>query len=159
MCAQDVGLVISQAMAVDRGIGGARIEVTGFHLRDLAPGCHRGRGQVLPCAAVIGCFLNQSIIGSDPDGFCVKRRRTEGVDHTEAILHRLIDIRRRDGVEVFWNFRVHARQIGADLFPGLAAVARAKDELVGVIERLICRRKDLWKSPGLAVGIVGIRRR
>ena len=36
----DVRLVIGDAMAIDRGVGGLGIEVAGFDLRDLAPRRH-----------------------------------------------------------------------------------------------------------------------
>ena len=155
----DVRLVVGEAMAIDRGVGGLRIEMAGFDLRNLAPRRHRRRRDVVPVLAVVAGDVDQAIVGAHPDGCGLQRRRADGVDHAEAIRHRLVDIFGSDGIEVRGHRRVQARQIGADLFPGLAAIARAHDELIGVIERFIGRREDLRQRPGLAVGIVGIGRR
>ncbi len=51
------------------------------------------------------------------------------------------------------------RQVGTDFFPGPAAIPRAHDELIGVIERFIGQGKDLWQRPSLAIWIVGIEGR
>ena len=102
--------------------------------------------------------MDQAVVGSRPHRGRLERRRADAVDHAEPVRHRLVDIFRRDRVQVRRHRRVQPCQVRADLLPGLPAVARAHHELVGIVQRLIRLRKYLRQRPGLAVGIVGIRR-
>ena len=97
--AVDVGLVVGDAMAVDGGIGGFDVEVAGLDLRDLAPGGHGGRRDVVPVLAVVASDVDEAVVGADPDGCGAERRRADGVDDAEAVGHRLVDVLRGDGVE------------------------------------------------------------
>jgi hypothetical protein len=68
----------------------------------------------------------------------------------------LVDVFGGDRVECLRDFGVKGGRVGADLLPGAAAIARAEDELVGVVESFVGERKDLGKGPGFTVGIVRV---
>ncbi len=80
------------------------------------------RRDVVPVRAAVGGQPDQSVVGARPDAVDVDRRRRERVDHAA-----LLRLRRRLGVEDA-NRRRHverlARQVGADLLPAVAAIAR-----------------------------------
>src|ERR1035438_9074755 len=155
----DMRLVIGNAMAIHRRVGSDGIEMAGFDPGNLAPRRHGRRRDVGPRLAIVAGDVDQAIVGAHPDGSGLERRGADGIDHAEAVGHRLVDVLGRDGVERGGHSRVEAREVGADLFPGAAAVARAHDELIGVVERFIGRGEDLGKRPRFAVGIVGFGRR
>ena len=149
----DVGAPVGEAVAIDGGVGGFGVEVAGLNAGDLAPRRHRWRGHIVPMRAVVAGDVDEAVVGAGPDGLRVQRRWAERIDHAEAIGHLLVDVLGRDGIEIRGHGRVDAREVGADLFPGLAAVAGAEDELVGVVERVIGLGEDLGQRPRAAIGI------
>ena len=63
----DIGHIVGEAMAIDRRIGGLRIEMAGFDLRNLAPRGHRRRSHIVPVLPVVASDMNQTIVGAHPD--------------------------------------------------------------------------------------------
>jgi hypothetical protein len=124
-------------MPIDRCVRRFGVKMAGFDLRDLAPGGHGRWGDVTPGLAIVAGDVDQAVVGSGPDGGSAQRRGSDGVDDAEAIGHLLVNIPGGDGVEVCGHFRPQAGKIGADFFPGAAAVPGTHDELIGVVERLI----------------------
>ena len=157
--AVDIGLVIGQTMAVHRRIRGLRIEVAGFDLRHLAPRGHRRRSHIVPGLAVVARHVDQAVVGAHPDRGGLERRRSDGVDHAEAVDHRFVDILGGKRVERDRHVRLQACQVGADFFPGAAAVARAEDELIGVVHGFVRQREDLRQRPRFAIQVVLVGRR
>ena len=151
----DVGFGIVDAVTNDGGVGGLAIEVTGFNLRDFAPGGHLGGGGIGPVFAVVGGDLDEAVVGADPDHGGCDGRGADGVDDAEAVGHLLIDVFGGDGIEVGRKLGFDAGEVGRDFLPGFAAIAGAKDELVGVVEGFVGGREDLGEGPGFAIGIVG----
>src|SRR6202789_4184586 len=107
-------------------------------------------------SAIVTSDVDEAIVCTHPNSFRIQRRGANGVNHAKAVGHRLVDVFRRNWIEVLWHLGMEARKIRADLLPGLAAVAAAEDELIGVIESLVGQRKDLGQRPGLAIGVAGI---
>ena len=56
-------------------------------------------------SAVIPGYMNQPVIGANPNGAGVKRRWTYGVHHAESIGHGLIDVLGGDRVQSLAGFR------------------------------------------------------
>src|SRR6185312_11457171 len=120
-----------------------RVEMPGFDLGNLAPGGERRRRDVVPPCAVVGGDVNKAVVGACPYCLSIERRRADGIDNTEAMRHRLIDIFRGDRIEGCGQGRIDAREVRADLFPCPYTIAAAEDKLIGVVEGLVGRRKNL----------------
>ena len=106
----DVGRVVGEAMAIDGGVGGFGIEVAGLDLRDLAPGGHRRRGDVVPVLAVVAGDVDEAVVGADPNGIGVERRGADGVDDAEAVGHGLVNVLGGNGIEGRGDVGMEARR-------------------------------------------------
>ena len=150
----DVRPVVGQAVAIDRGIRRLHIEVSRLDLRHLAPGGHRRRSDIVPVPAVVAGLHESDRHRCPPKpswrravtGRCVyttPKRSVIGWSISFAVI----------ASSVFGTSGFTRVQVWTDLHPGLAAVARAEHELIGVIERFVGRREDLRQGPGLAIRI------
>ena len=113
--------------------------MAGLDLRDLAPRGHRRRRYIVPIGAVVARDMDEAVVGAHPNGLCIERRWADGVDHAEAVRHWLVDVFGGDRIECLRHLGMQAREIGADLHPCFAAIARAEDKLIGIVERVVGR--------------------
>src|SRR5205814_10543980 len=106
-----------------------RVEASGLSPRDLVPRRDGWRRHVRPRLSAVGAKMNQTVIGAAPDSIHLERRRRDGVNDAAPV-----DLAGRI-VFVFSNARrqlvLRSRQIGADLFPMIAAVARLPECISG----------------------------
>ena len=156
--AEDVRALVVEAMAVDRGVGGVRIEVRRLDDADLRPGLEESRRDVLPVRAFVGRAPDEPVVGAGPDQPVLQRRRSDVIDHA-APRPLLRSVVRRRRVERCRNAGIVARQVGADGLPRPAFVRRPPDPLVAEIERVLAPAPGQRQRPFAAVFVGESERR
>src|SRR5882672_5377523 len=96
----------------------------GIHLREFAPRGDFGRSDVLPALATVAGYVNQAVVGADPDQVDIFRRRRDRINYSAVLSFR------RVGVDKLAESRRHARtftgQVRTDLVPTISTVARCE---------------------------------
>src|SRR6185437_15261850 len=86
----DVRVQIVEPETIHCRIDRLVIEVRRIELRDLAPRCDAGRRHVAPRLSAIARYLNQAVVGTDPDDVRVAVGRSDTVDDTAMMAVRWI---------------------------------------------------------------------
>ena len=87
--------------------------------------------------------MNQTVIGSAPDAVRFERRWRDGINHAATI--RLLSRFRFVFSDARGQVVLRPRQIGANLFPVNALIARSPERVSGEKKQMrIDRRKDNW---------------
>src|SRR6185312_16301178 len=90
VCAVDVRMEVIEPETIDCGVHCLIIEVRRIELRDLAPWRDAGRCHVAPRLSAVACYVNQAVVGADPDDVRVAVRRSDTVDDTAMMAVRRI---------------------------------------------------------------------
>src|SRR6201982_509516 len=115
--------------------------MSGFDERNLLPSRNAWRCHVVPCLSSIDSQMNQAVIGSAPDAVRIERRRRNSVNHaaSSGLLGRV-------GLvfsDAHRQIVPRSRQIRADFFPVIAAVACLPERVSSEEKQMrIERRKD-----------------
>src|SRR5262249_36150874 len=139
--AVDVWPEIVEPEAIDRGVGGRRVEVRGLDERHFAPGGQLRRRDVLPAFASVPGEVYQTVVGARPNRFGILERGGKRVN--DAAVLALFRIRAGGNGEVGRYGRAPPRQIGAEP-PALPAGRLPLEKNVGgeVQRTRLERRKD-----------------
>src|SRR6185312_7675828 len=100
------------------------------------------------------------VIGAHPDGIGQYGRGSNGVNHaparSEAALG-IVGVGSRRGIQIGRHARIVTRQVGTDFLPGVAAVHRLEQELVGEVECVLVGHGEGHRQrPGVAEVLAGI---
>src|SRR5215472_16278646 len=151
MSAVNVGPLIIQADAVDRGIGGLFVKAPGVELGDLAPRGHVRRSDIRPVFAAVAGDMNQAVVRARPYRVHIYIRGSYSIDDP-ATLRFFGQLGFAVNADTRRNLMVLAGKVGTDDLPGVTAARSFEQDVAGEIEDMrVDRGEEQRLSPQEAV--------
>ena len=141
----DVGLHVASGVAIKSRVRNGGIEMTGLDRGD--PCVWRQTGNVLddigPTLSVVACDLHVAIVGSNPNYVAILGRLGNRINRLVLLGIRIVDGQTARKLLMLAR-RIVGGEIGRNAFPGLAVIARPKQELPAQINssRMVGARMD-----------------
>ena len=132
---KEIRPLVVESMPIDRDVRTPRVEMRCLDAAHVAPRRDARRRDVGPRLRAVAREPHEPVVRAGPHDVRIARRRGERV-HDAAWFSRR-GVGRRRGIERRRNAGVRTRQISAHHVPRVAAVARAKDDLVRIVERFV----------------------